>query len=226
MDSLPVSEMFASLQGEGTLMGVASFFVRLAGCNLNCSWCDTPYASRSNQPVTMLGADEIVEQIRKHHGNGRHVVITGGEPMLHEKTLVPLTERLFDEHYHVTLETNATLPPGQVSCDLASLSPKLPGSQPDQRATIIPEVLDAWCTSFKCQLKFVVGSDDDVVLAQDVISRLAQPPSPENIFLMPNAATAEHQRHVSSWLATVCQRTGMRYGHRLQLTLFGNKKGT
>src|SRR2546421_5370438 len=85
-----ISEIFYSIQGEGMLTGVPSVFVRTSGCNLRCTWCDTPYTSWIPE-----GADKTVEQIvaevRAHPA--RHVVVTGGEPMIAEHT-TDLTEAL------------------------------------------------------------------------------------------------------------------------------------
>ena len=74
-----ISEIFHSLQGEGELAGVPSVFVRTAGCNLRCTWCDTPYSSWSPEG-TQMGVAEIVAEVSRHPA--RHVVLTGGEPML------------------------------------------------------------------------------------------------------------------------------------------------
>lgn len=224
MKTIAVCETFCSIQGEGVLAGVPSFFIRLSGCNLRCVWCDTPQASRPEAPAQALAIDVLLEMIRQH-SNVRDVVITGGEPLLCAG-LPRLTERVAAAGRRITLETNATLPPGSIVCDLASLSPKLPGTQPDGRDAIVWESLDAWCSAYTCQIKFVVGSDRDVAAALSVIDRLAQPPPSERILLMPRAATESAQAAIAPWLSAVCRATGLRYGHRLQLALFGNGKGT
>ena len=119
-----VVEMFSSLQGEGVLAGVPSVFIRLGGCNLSCAWCDTPYASRQPEGREMA-LPEVIAAMAQHAG--RHVVITGGEPMLDPDTPA-LARALRAAGRHVTIETNATRPPAGIEADLASLSPKLDNS--------------------------------------------------------------------------------------------------
>ena len=113
------------MQGEGLLTGTPSVFVRASGCNLRCWFCDTPYASWTPEGED-LSVDEILAQVERH--DCRHVVITGGEPMLFAE-LIPLTAALRAAGRHITIETAGTLylP---VQCDLMSISPKLANSTP------------------------------------------------------------------------------------------------
>src|SRR5258706_1565874 len=101
---MKVSEIFYSIQGEGKLVGVPSVFVRASGCNLRCTWCDTPYASW--QPE---GEDVQVEQIlaRVRVFPARHVVITGGEPMI-MPDIAALCSALKSAASHITIDTAAT----------------------------------------------------------------------------------------------------------------------
>ena len=89
---MKIAEIFYSLQGEGSLVGVPSVFVRTSGCNLRCSWCDTPYTSWKPEGAE-LTLDQIMDEVRAHPA--RHVVVTGGEPMIAPE-IVPLTQRLRD----------------------------------------------------------------------------------------------------------------------------------
>lgn len=125
-----ISEIFYSLQGEGVLTGVPSVFVRASGCNLRCNWCDTPYASWEPEGQQRTVA-QIVTEVRNHSA-ARHVVLTGGEPMI-AKDIRILADELKKHGYHITIETAATVAPGGIACDLASLSPKLLNSAPDAR---------------------------------------------------------------------------------------------
>lgn len=146
----PVCEIFTSLQGEGTRLGAPATFVRLAGCNLHCSWCDTAYAWKEGErsPSTELGAEAIASRIRS-----RAVVLTGGEPMLHD--LGPLLSELAEAH--VTVETNATIFKPYDRVDLWSLSPKLgsSGHRPNLRA-----IAGFLGCAARLQLKFVVEGPD------------------------------------------------------------------
>lgn len=123
-----ISEVFYSLQGEGELSGVPSVFIRTSGCNLRCVWCDTPYASW-NPEGTRQSVDLLLRAVEAHHA-ARHVVITGGEPMI-APGIRDLARELKQRDYHVTIETAATIAPDGIACDLASMSPKLLNSAPD-----------------------------------------------------------------------------------------------
>src|SRR4051812_46000921 len=125
---MKISELFYSIQGEGKLVGVPSVFVRASGCNLRCTWCDTPYASWDPEGDD-VSVDEIVRRVRAY--GAKHVVATGGEPMI-MPDVEALCAALKDGGHHITIETAATVW-RPVKLDLASLSPKLSNSTPWQR---------------------------------------------------------------------------------------------
>src|SRR5512134_929694 len=98
---MQISEIFYSIQGEGMLAGVPSVFIRTSGCNLRCTWCDTPYTSWSPEGED-LSIAAIVDATAKH--DCRHVVITGGEPLIADG-IGELTRSLRQRKYHITVET-------------------------------------------------------------------------------------------------------------------------
>src|SRR6478752_2748404 len=100
-----LSELFYSLQGEGKLSGVPSVFVRASGCNLRCTWCDTPYASWEPEGEN-LSVEQIVARVGEYPS--KHVVLTGGEPMIMPE-IVPLCDALKQRDYHITMETAGTV---------------------------------------------------------------------------------------------------------------------
>ncbi|MBO6035109.1 MAG: radical SAM protein, partial [Paludibacteraceae bacterium] len=102
---MKVVEKFISIDGEGPTAGALSMFVRFAGCNLRCAWCDTSYAWDTTADVTEMSASDIADYI-KSTGIG-HVTITGGEPLL-QPGLIGLLSRLAD--YQVHIETNGAIP--------------------------------------------------------------------------------------------------------------------
>jgi 7-carboxy-7-deazaguanine synthase len=104
---LRVSEIFYSIQGEGPLSGRPAIFVRLYGCNLNCSWCDTRYA-REGGVFKIWEIEELITFLKEKFKNIREVTITGGEPLLQKGTFA-LIERLFSMGFTVCLETNGSL---------------------------------------------------------------------------------------------------------------------
>src|SRR5665213_707587 len=166
-----IAEIFHSIQGEGELTGVPSVFVRTSGCNLRCAWCDTPYASWEPEGKP-LRVEAIVTAVQAYP-SARHVVLTGGEPMI-AKEIRDLAAALKLLGYHLTIETAATIAPEGIACDLASLSPKLLNSAPDgtkhaawrkkhEATRWQPAVVRAWLDGgYHCQFKFVVAQPADV----------------------------------------------------------------
>jgi 7-carboxy-7-deazaguanine synthase len=153
--SLPVVEIFHSIQGEGIRSGEMSTFIRFAGCNLRCSWCDTPYSwsAEGVREAEKFELEQLAEQVRESS-----VVLTGGEPMLHARRLGALIEAMRASGVnHITVETNATIFDRDLAdkVDLWSLSPKLAGSGevPD------PECIRSWIEAARdrMQLKFVIA---------------------------------------------------------------------
>ncbi|WP_404424573.1 7-carboxy-7-deazaguanine synthase QueE [Nibricoccus sp. IMCC34717] len=228
-----ISEIFHSLQGEGELTGVPSVFVRTSGCNLRCRWCDTPYASW-NPEGRELAVNEIVAEVQRHPA--RHVVLTGGEPML-AKGIRELAAALHTLGYHLTIETAATLPPEAIACDLASLSPKLADSTPDaakagawrqrhEETRLQPDVIRAWLRHSSYQLKFVVSQPSDVDEIDVLLREIGEPVPAHKVLLMPEGTSLEALRGRSGWLAELCKARGFRYAHRLHVELYGNTRGT
>lgn len=157
-----VMEIYRSVQGEGTLMGVPTTFVRFFACNLRCSWCDTKYSWSTREGGTWeaLSACEIAERVQAL--GAQHVVLTGGEPTL-QKDLAQLAQLLQDQGHHLTVETNTTIFPAAVVplIDLWSLSPKLPSAgQNYLRYPVIERFLTALRRDQQ-QWKFVIRDDED-----------------------------------------------------------------
>ncbi|MCS7009272.1 MAG: 7-carboxy-7-deazaguanine synthase QueE, partial [Chthoniobacterales bacterium] len=107
-----IAEIFYSLQGEGELVGVPSVFIRTSGCNLRCSWCDTPYASwhPEGSPWTI---EQIIDKVVSFPAH--HCVLTGGEPMI-AKNIHTLAAELHRLGKHITIETAGTIPPDGICC--------------------------------------------------------------------------------------------------------------
>ena len=231
---MKVAELFYSIQGEGKLLGVPSVFVRASGCNLRCVWCDTPYASWDPEGED-LSVEEIVRRVAAFES--KHVVLTGGEPMIMPE-ITDLTRELKRRvrDVHITIETAATVWK-PVEVDLASLSPKLANSTPWEReggrfaqahekqrinVEVIQKFIDE---SPDFQLKFVVSSQDDLREIETVLERVKKW-RPSDVLLMPEGIDAGTLRDRAAWIADVCKLTGFRYSPRLHVELYGNKRGT
>jgi 7-carboxy-7-deazaguanine synthase len=229
---MKISELFHSIQGEGKLSGVPSVFVRASGCNLRCTWCDTPYASW-NPEGEDVSIDEIVRQVAAFPA--QHVVLTGGEPMI-MPDIVRLCELLKSRGYHLTIETAATVF-APVQIDLASISPKLSNSTPHEREEgrfalnheahrinleTIQKLID---TSPDFQLKFVVSEQKDI---EEIHALLAQLRgwTPADVLLMPEGIEQTALAAKTGWLGNLCKHTGFRFCPRVQIAMYGNKRGT
>jgi 7-carboxy-7-deazaguanine synthase len=227
-----ISEIFYSIQGEGELTGVPSVFVRTAGCNLRCDWCDTPYASWEPEGRTMT-ADEVAAKVREYPAG--HCVLTGGEPMV-AKEIRELAQVLRQEGKHITIETAGTVKPDGIACDLASISPKLSNSTPKrggeewvrrhEETRLNFEVLREWVLNYPYQLKFVVSGEKDLEEIQDLLGKLGVDVPAARVLLMPESIDQKRLEKLGLELVEVCKRHGFRYCHRLHISLFGNKRGT
>jgi len=227
-----VAEVFASIQGEGKLMGTPSVFVRLSGCNLRCAWCDTPYASWQPEGPD-LTIEQIVDQVDALMGSGSHVVLTGGEPLIMPQ-VAELCEALKQRPWHLTVETAATLYK-PLKLDLASLSPKLSNSTPrgaGQRlaaaheqsrlnVAVIQQFIDQ---SPAFQLKFVVAAESDLEEVRQILAQLRRW-RPCDVLLMPEGTDAPTLARRAPWVVRQCQAMGFRYCPRLQVELYGNRRG-
>ncbi len=227
---LRIAETFHSLQGEGGLVGVPSFFIRTTGCNLRCEWCDTPYTSWDPEGE-WRSIDELTAAVPPA---ARHVVVTGGEPLLWA-TVPLLTAALRERGLHVTIETAGTIYQ-ELACDLMSVSPKLGNSDPgpDRPAAVRTEhaarrldvpTLRRLLESYACQLKFVVAEPTDLQEIDALLARLP-PVAPETVLLMPLGTSVAEVAARGRWVAELCKERGYRYTPRLHIDLFGNERGT
>ncbi len=226
-----VSEIYKSVQGEGLLAGTESVFIRTSGCNLRCGFCDTPFASWKPEGFR-ASVEQIVDECLAF--DCRHVVITGGEPMLPAE-IVLLTREISAAGRHITIETAGTIF-RNVDCDLISISPKLSNSTPPislgerwqaRHETIRhqPEVIGSLVARHNYQIKFVVTAESDV---EEVDRWLTEFPgiSRERVMLMPEGITAGELAERETWVRDACQARGFRYCPRWHIIWFGNRRGT
>ncbi|MWG32928.1 radical SAM protein [Halomarina oriensis] len=260
-EALPVNELFCSLQGEGTLVGTPSVFVRTSGCNLRCWFCDS-YHTSWEPTGAWLSVDDVVERVEEfgvpettggagasqsaeRSGAAGHVVLTGGEPLVHEAS-VDLLDRLADRGYHTTVETNGTIH-RDAAIDLASVSPKLASSTPtpenapegvdpgvwEQRhedRRIDHDALTRLVEDYETQLKFVVTGPDDVpeieALVEELRERASVPIPNDRVLLMPEGVTREQVDETRNTVADLALEHGYRYTPRLHVDLWNDAPGT
>jgi len=239
--ALPINELFHSLQGEGKLVGTPSVFIRTSGCNLRCWFCDS-YHTSWEPAGAWMSIDEIIEEVQSFEAVN-HIVLTGGEPMMHDKC-VELLNRISDLGYHTTVETNGTIY-RDASIDLASISPKLATSTPiaekdpkgegewaerheEQRIdmTALVKLVD----QYESQLKFVVTGQDDMPeieqLVENVRANASTTIDNSDVLLMPEGVTQKQLDDRRAQVAELAQECGYRYTPRLHVDLWNDEPGT
>ncbi len=218
-----LNEVFFSFQGEGQNAGQSAIFVRFGNCNLKCAWCDTKYtwdpAVRDNFEAQM---PEVFEKIRACALNNpasggapcRHLVITGGEPMLQQEIITALRREF--PAYYIEVETNGSQ---EVRCyddvNLFTVSYKTSnsGNAPYQLKTI----------NDKCVYKFVVSAPGDFSEIEEIIARYKIPA--DKVFLMPEGVTAEALNEKEPWIRAHCALRGYRFTTRLHILKWGSMRG-
>jgi 7-carboxy-7-deazaguanine synthase len=158
---MQITEIYKSLQGESTHAGLPCVFVRLTGCNLRCAWCDSEYTFTGGHKMTL---EEVLTEVERLSPNGGLVEITGGEPMLQEREVVPLMQLLLQASYTVLLETSGERPLDKVPAAVIKIvDVKCPDSgEPD---TFRFENLEA--LQPHDELKFVLSTRGDYEFARD-----------------------------------------------------------
>ncbi|WP_435363678.1 7-carboxy-7-deazaguanine synthase QueE [Haloarchaeobius sp. DYHT-AS-18] len=243
---LPINELFYSVQGEGVLAGVPSVFIRTSGCNLRCWFCDS-YHTSWEPTHAWMDIEAIVAEVESH-AEADHVVVTGGEPLIHEG-VVDLLYELDERGYHTTVETNGTIY-RDAPIDLASISPKLANSTPTpetlrddgepvesddwaerhERERIDVETLARLVDAYDRQLKFVVTGPDDMPeiesLVESVRAAVEAPISDDEILLMPEGATRDRLAETRKPVAELAMEYGYRYTPRLHVDLWNDAPET
>ena len=223
-------EIFQSIQGEGISLGTPSVFLRLATCNLVCSWCDTKYTwdwrnYDYRDEVTELSQDQTQEYILKYGCS--HLVITGGEPLIQQKGLEPLVGALKQRGFTFEVETNGTIAPLtslERDIDQWNVSPKLATSDNEHHRREVPQVLRALRRLPGAYFKFVVVGESDLEEIR-VLTRRYDIPK-DKVILMPEGRTPGVVLKRGKWLSKVCIDEGYRFTPRLHILLWGDKRGT
>jgi 7-carboxy-7-deazaguanine synthase len=233
MDTLAVSELFGpTLQGEGPAAGRVAWFLRLMGCNLSCSWCDTPYTWDSSRfdlraETSHRTAADIATELTGQPGI---LVVTGGEPLLQQDqpAFQQLLLHMFRQLRPVHMETNGTTAPSPSTVDgvqLFTVSPKLPNAGP-HRGRQHPRLDPAWrllTLQGKAVLKVVCATPDDVGLAAAWAEDAGVPLS--QLWVMPEGTTSEVLAQRWPAIADAAAERGINASHRLHVLAWGDKRG-
>ena len=225
-------EIFATIQGEGTSAGVPSVFIRLAECNLRCTWCDTKYTwdwdAHDKAHETMeLGINDIAARAVEEAGPGvRTAIFTGGEPLLQQDDLALLGVKLKEQGFRIEVETNGTIVPTPAMADVVTqwnVSPKLASSGNPERARHRPNALAWFAAQPHASFKIVQTGEDDLVETEELVAALGVPR--DRIVLMPEGTDPITLAGRSRWLAEKCRANGYRLGTRLHVFLWGQERG-
>ena len=246
-NNLAVSEQFYSIQGEGRHVGRPSVFLRLKGCNLRCgdsqsklhtqpsTWiCDTIDVWTKGESISfesLLTTWIANGWFDKLHSQDAALIITGGEPLLHNLDLNHffdwLAEHYPDFHPIIELETNGTLfPEGTFNdcCTVFNVSPKLSNSGMANDFRLNMDILDRFNQDPRTQFKLVVTSKDDVLEFQQNIQHPLRIP-PAKISLMPGADSRDELQNISIKVVDWCKEYGYHFSPRLHVDLWNQLTG-
>jgi len=218
---MKVNEIFYSIQGEGPDIGMPAVFVRLSGCNLDCSWCDTEFESGKE-----LTIPEIIDTVNKVSSQCGNVIITGGEPLIQPDIHHLMTE-LIHADKNVSVETNGTVYNDKlIGLGKFVVSPKLDYLLGEDCTRVdskeYKHTLSLW--NRQCSFKFVVGDKIEVKEVKDIIQELRL----ENVYLMPRCQTEDAQRMVLTRLVDWVkdELPDCKVAFRLHIYLYGLRRGT
>ena len=229
--SLKINEVFGpTIQGEGTHAGQLVGFIRLANCNLACSWCDTPYSwdwerYDKAQEVVEYSIEDLVDVIRLWEVE--RVILTGGEPLLQQEGLIALATACplvkFD------IETNGTIAPQQNLVDVIDMfcvSPKLAHSGDIFKKRIKMNALERFASlgkTNKAFFKFVCKNAQDIEEIKPLLTELKIPN--RNVWIMPEGANIETQLETLQLLADTVVNNGYNLTTRVHVLAWGSKRG-
>lgn len=225
-----VAEMYDKLtvQGEGPSIGQPCTFLRLSGCNLNCTWCDSKFSWDKSHPNFTSEKSTVGDVFEWYQGTGANfLVITGGEPLLQSKSIHHLLYymRTSGKHDRVEVETAGTLIPGfpAVLVDQFNVSPKLENSLNRFDKRYKPDVLQFFVSTDRAIFKFVVTDITDFQEIDRIVSLNNIPPS--SVYIMPEGITTEAVAEHTRLVAESAILRGYRLTTRLHVLIWGNERG-
>jgi len=230
-------EIFYTLQGEGISTGKPSIFVRLSGCNLQCIWCDTPYTwnwegtswettsgekFKKEESIVDLAVEEVIERISAYPC--KHLIITGGEPLIQQAEIAQLTP-LLPSGWTIEVETNGTLIPETLQENTAiqyNVSLKLPHSNNAESKALKPKSVEWFAAYRKAYFKFVIAQESDLEFIRNLQDQYQIPN--DRIILMPEGTSSSTLREKIPAIAEICVKHGYRLSDRLHVHIWGSER--
>lgn len=256
---MKVNEIYGPVeQGEGYSLGKEVFFLRLSGCNLHCIWCDsfqtwnwigTPFAHPNKVDRSLeeheMSVEEVFKQLTQlsqipiekkfefmdgsYSYKVKRVVISGGEPLIQQKQLLPLLRLLRVNKWTVEVETNGTvklLPEVIELVDQFNCSPKLSNSLDPLKLRIKPQALEVLKRLPNAYFKFVITNDADIDEVLELIGCHGLNVPPKRIYLMPEGATKERLLETNKKTNELAAQYGFQYSPRRHIEVHGSKRRT
>ena len=228
MINVKISEIFESIQGEGTNAGKTAIFLRTAERNLRCTWCDTKYTwdwknfnyADEVKEISIKGIRQTLEQ-----SSVRHLVITGGEPLMQQNDLAELLTFLKPEFY-VEVETNGTILPNNALSALVdqwNVSPKTKNSGNPEELCDNNECYVFFSKQKNCYFKYVVENANDLVEIKKLISKYSL--DKNKVLLMPQASTKSEIISREKIVSKIAKNSKLRYSPRIHVSMWGNQRG-
>lgn len=228
-DAIAVNEIYGPVfQGEGKNIGMPCVFMRLAGCNLACSWCDSRFSwdwqqYDPKQEIHRMTVAEIFDRLEK--SQSKNLVVTGGEPMLQQKQLFPLLVWLKEKGWWVEIETAGTIPIWFAKeydlVGLYTVSIKTASSGNELTRSIQPVAIESFVESGKAVFKFVVSKMSDFTEIDELVSTYKLKP----VYIMPEGVDAAGILSRSKELAGEVIKRGYHLTTRLHVLLYGSRRG-
>jgi len=225
---MQVNEIFKSIQGEGPNFGKPAIFLRTAQCNLKCTWCDTKYTwdwdnYDFKKEVIEMTIDEIKEKILDLEI--KHLVITGGEPLLQQDDLADLLSFLKPDFY-VEIETNCTILPNKMLTDLVdqwNVSPKTENSGNSLELYENNECYYFFANQENCFFKYVVENESDIPEIKKFVTKYNIPE--KRVQLMSQASTKEEIRSREKSISELAKLYNFSFSPRLHVAMWGAQRG-
>ena len=225
---MQINEIFKSIQGEGPNFGKPAIFLRTAQCNLKCTWCDTKYTwDWENydyaKEVKEMTIEEIKEQILDLEI--KHLVITGGEPLLQQDDLADLLSFLKPDFY-VEIETNCTILPNKMLTDLVdqwNVSPKTENSGNPLELYENNECYYFFANQENCFFKYVVEDESDIPEIKKFVTKYNIPEN--HVQLMTQASTKEEISAREKSISELAKTNNFLFSPRLHVAMWGAQRG-